>query len=143
MSMVLTFPGGKLRSVAIPATAGNVVRNISPGEGKRWVILSGIITLDTDATEANRQIRFQTLDGADVPLETSRTGAVAIVANTIKSVAFSKFVNMEATGGSIGSNVEYSWSAIIEGTDQFRITILLGQAGDSYSGVLRVLEFGS
>jgi len=135
--------GGRLVSVTIAATAGNVVTNKSPGTGKRWYILYGEITLINDATVADRNVYISLTDGTNelTALGRNQTAYTAGQTRTIYLVPMyatdQDWAWLSATLGSAGS---VSPNAIIEGADQIRITIGNGQAGDSYSGHIRVLE---
>ena len=138
-------PGGKRVQYTITATAGNVVTNISPATGKRWLGLRGILTLTTDATVANRTIVLQITDGTNL-IECVGYSAV-IAASLVGSLSFGEVVHAggkaAAIAGIFTDNIN-SYLGIrpilIEGADQLRITIINGKAGDSYSGYLVVLE---
>lgn len=133
------FPGGKRVNKAIPATAGNVVRNMSPGSGKRWLIFRGIITFVADATVANRYIILETTDGTTVTNKLGRYTTAVTASQTRKKdfgeVRIANAADFGNAAGYIGHN-----PIILEGSDQLRITITDGQAGDSYSGYLVILE---
>lgn len=137
--IIFTAKGGRRRTVVIAATAGNVVKNMTPEAGKRWVILRGIIILVTDATVANRQVKLQLTDGTNV------TESLAIgnahVASLTRPTNLGEARNV--VGGLLG-NGDNRYIGIdpilLENPDQFRITIQAGVAGDSYSGFLVVIE---
>ena len=146
MSLALTYPGGKLLSVTIAATAGNVTTNKTPGSGKRWKLLSGTITLVADGNAANRRIQLFVTDGTDVIgyLGQSDADITATQTSTIDIQPFSTPVNWDLgrVGVTLRSALVISGDQFLEGADQFRVSIAAGLAGDSYSGTLRVMELG-
>ena len=138
-NMALTFPGGYLKTVTVAATNGDVNTNKSPGTGKRWKILYGSITLVCDATVANRVIRTQITDGTNVL--TRYLYSPNITASQTKYMNYNSAREVDGSFSSQNS-IQDLGNPIIEGADQFRIIIDGGVAGDSYSGYIRVLEFG-
>lgn len=134
-----TFPGGELKTITFAATAGNVVTNKTPGAGVRWIVLYGRFTLVADANAANRYLNAQLTDGTNVLCTLIGLNA-AITAGQTKSVSYQK--GIAAAKGDAGTDHGHICigDVILEGADQFRMTITDGQAGDSYSGYLRVLE---
>ena len=139
MSLAFTYPGGTLKTITIAATAGNVITNKSPGAGKRWVVLYGNVVLVTDATVADRRINSIITDGTNTLVLLPTTNVIA--ASLTRTVDF--FHGLVLSGAVLQGN--FAWSAegmILEGADQFRISITSGVAGDSYSGRMRVLEIG-
>lgn len=144
MTLALTFPGGKLRTITIPATAGNVVTNLTPGTRKRWIVLYGITKLDTDGTAADRYTRLEITDGTNVLHNLMLQNAV--IANQLGYIFLGpgEIAGSATLGAALGNvNTYFSVKAfIIEGTDTLRITVGGGVVGDSYSGYIRVLELG-
>lgn len=145
MSLVLSYPGGTLKTVTIAATAGNVVTNKAPGAGKRWIVLSGYVLLDTDVNAANRRIVLAITDGTNILQNLGFTNIVT--ANQLGQVDFGGVGTLTGwSPGTLGStNIDEYFEIqglLIEGVDQVRITITAGLAGDSYSGFFRVLELG-
>tara|TARA_Y100000310_G_scaffold283865_1_gene306154 strand:+ start:214 stop:648 length:435 start_codon:yes stop_codon:yes gene_type:complete len=135
----LTYPGGHLRTLTIGATAGNTTTNESPGTGTRWIILYGSITLSTNGTVANRVIRTMLTDGSDVL--TRFLYSPNITASQTKVLNYNNAI--EVDGSHTSQNfISSLGNPIIEGADQLRIQVDGGVAGDSYSGFIRVLEFG-
>jgi len=132
--------GGTRAIETIAATAGNVVTNLTPGIGIRWIVIRGKIVLVTDATVVNRLIETHITDGTNVITKLLRT------ANIPASLTRSLFYNttQNASGGAIAEtgavHLVMNNQLVLEGDDQFRITITNGVAGDSYSGYLVVLE---
>jgi len=143
--LCFTFPGGKLRHISIPATAGNATRNMSPGTGKRWTIVYAMIDFTADVNAANRYIVLKLTDGVNVILDiavssvitATQTGAV-----TIFSANYGRNITIGDGDASVGSHLGIGSDNIfvIEGLDQLRITVAGGLAGDSFSGYLTVLE---
>lgn len=141
MSLVLSFPGGKVLDVAIAATAGNVVTDKSPGALKRWLFLYAQITYVADGNASNRLIKPEITDGTKV-IWGAPTSA-AITAGQTRIIRMAQNVN--GPGIANPSNVVADMglgALIIEGDDEFRIRFTDGLAGDSYSGNIRVLELG-
>ena len=137
MGLDFTFPGGRKVSKTIPATAGNVVYNLSPGLGKRWIIVRGIITITTDVTVADRYTALSVTDGTRVISDYGYKTAPQAA-----SGASSAYLNQSKRLSSwteVGGTVDLS-GVILEGNDQLRITINNGVAGDSYSGFVEVME---
>lgn len=131
-----TFPGGRRRVVAIGATAGNVVSNQSPGAGKRWLILRGLIVLVTDVTVAARYVDLMLTDGTNI---------VSYIAQSdVQAASGTKRVSFGEVRQYVGAGAPYNHVGIqpilLESADQFRISITAGVAGDSYTGYLVVLE---
>jgi hypothetical protein len=137
--LVFNFPGGILKTVEIPATAGNDTENLSPGSGVRWVVLYGRIQLEAVGA-GNRAIRVQLTDGTDVLVEFYQTGNI--------TAGQTKVLNLAGWGmnpgnlSGVNDFIQGIGMAILEGDDQFRVFIGGGIANDSYSGYLRVLEIG-
>ena len=135
-----TFPGGRRVIKEIVATAGDVVVNLSPGAGKRWIVLFGRVTLVADGNAANRLITFTTTDGTNT---TSDIGynSTAITASQTKSVTItSKSMTGQGAGLTDLAILGLPIPCILEGLDQLHIAIAAGVAGDSYTGWIVVLE---
>ena len=137
--MVTTFEGGKIRDLAIPATAGNVVRNITPTSGFRYKILRGKIILACDLTVANRYIDVYITDGTNIVEDMFRS-TVAVAGATI-AISMGE-INALVGAGIAGGGTLYVGilPIIIEYPDQFRIFITNGVAGDSFYGNFTALE---
>jgi len=140
MSLALTFPGGKLLTITVAATAGNVVTNKTPGTRKRWVLLYGRITVVCDGNASDRRMDFLLTDGTNI-LDGGVRNNTAWTAGQTRSASFNRW---GGTGidQSTNDHARYVWSGIIEGADQLRLSLNGGLAGDSYSGYIRVLELG-
>lgn len=145
MSLVLSYPGGQLKTITIAATAGNVTTAKTPGAFKRWVILYGTLFLDTDANPGNRRFNLRIEDPTNV---LSYLGAMdtPVVGNETGAVDFgiiSDVSNWIGGRPAVDSASFFSVkNAIIEGADELVIDVTNGLAGDSYSGFFRVLELG-
>jgi len=140
MSINWTFQGGKRVIKTIAATAGDAVANLSPGTGKRWLVLRGRLTLVADANAANRYVNLRLTDGTNV-VEGIGQLSTAIVANETKILDFGEVRFMSGAAIAYDSLGYLGFNPILlEGADQFRIEIVGGLAGDSYSGYVVVLE---
>lgn len=137
MSFAWTFQGGRRIVKTISSTAGNVTTDLSPGSGKRWLVLRGYLTFETGATAGNRYPLIFITDGSnnvgkvaahDVMTENS-SGAM------IFGEAQSWRTNVDADADMIGIR-----PILLEGSDTLRIRISSGLAEDSYSGYVVVLE---
>jgi hypothetical protein len=133
-----TFPGGKRVTKTVSATAGNVVTSLSPGTGKRWVVLRGIIKLISDATVGDRTVRFSTTDGTNITCNLLRTPFQA--ASLTRTYNFSEVTKLGDAAGGYDYNIEFPDNLLLEGSDELTITIDAGFAGDSYSGYIVLLE---
>jgi len=137
MSFAWTFPAGRLVIKTVGSTAGDTVTNLSPGSGKRWMVLYGRFTLTTDANSGSRHIIFEITDGTNVIH--SLGGSQSIDASSTVNVSLRQ--NADFINGAVGQENQIVIGVIIlEGSQQFRIRISGGLAGDSYSGYLAVLE---
>ena len=139
--MTLTFPGGTLKTITIAATAGNVVTNKTPGTGKRWVILYGRIVFVADGTAANRILTMRLTDGTNVL--TQLPAMTTTTAGQTKSMSLNGARIDQGLQALDNDHLTINKNHVLEGADQIRIAVIDGQAGDSYSGFIRVLEFGS
>jgi len=138
---VLGVPAGRKLTITIPATAGNVTTNISPGVGKRYLLMRGRITLQNNATVANRQVILAITDGTNIS-EYLLVGA-NVAASAAWNISMGE-VNLAPSTGALGDSsggyLGLGNGIVLHGVDQFRITISAGVAGDSYSGFLDFLE---
>lgn len=146
MSTVPTFQGGKRKHVVVAATAGNVVSNSSPGSGKRWKILSCKVILVTDVNAGNRYVIFQLTDGTNIY---SMLGRGAVQTQSATAGVQIDRVTPTVVGGVVIQDLDVNGITtsrlplpenILEGDDQFRITISGGLAGDSFTARLVVME---
>jgi len=133
------FPGGKRVVKTIAATAGNVATNLSPGTGKRWLLLFGRVTLVNDSTVATRYLTFATTDGTNL---TQRFPILNLGQAKDLTYFYSLHQHLSHIGGSGIENLHLGIGThiILEGADQLRISVTSGVAGDSYSGSIVVLE---
>ena len=135
--------GGRLRRIAIAATAGNVATSLTPGVGYRWSVLALRVTLVCDATVANRNTRVRLMSAAGTtPYQSSRVSA-NVTASQTKTLHLEAGPLSNVGSGSYESDVlmthdRDAWS--VEGAEQLKVDISAGVAGDSYSGTLSVLE---
>lgn len=139
------FPAGRIRTIPIAATAGNVNADLAVPAGKQWRILSSHITLVTDATVVNRTPYVEKRNGTDVT-EPIGFGGSWGASNTVY-FSMGEAVTLYGTGAGLGHRAGASYSAYIGiqnlylgKDDLLRISIVNGVAGDSYQGFLSVLE---
>ncbi len=136
--MNFIFPGGAIRNIVVPATAGNAPTTLTPGNGKRWRLLRSSLYLTCDVTVANRYLRLQPRTGGGVV-----SGPILVSAVVVASagVVLSISPVLVLSGGSIaGSHFGIGQSFLFGPTDQIYIDVTAGVAGDSYSGIITVLE---
>lgn len=134
------FLGGRVRTLTISNTAGNVVTDLSPGTGKRWIVLRGRIQLSTDATSVNRYVALDIKHGADSMTGWAGSAAVgASVSNAGIGISMANSQGQNGTTRGYGEIV-VGFPCIIDGDDKLRISITNGQSGDSYVGWVQVLE---
>ena len=128
---------GQLKLIEIANTAGNVVTNITPPSGKRYLILNVLLKLITDATAVNRYIdEYLTDSGGNVIVflpESPAHGASVTVRKAMIPGA-----DRDGTGLMIQS--VYSAYPLLIDDGYYRVSVTNGQAGDVYSGTLQVLE---
>lgn len=123
----------------ISATVGNVLGSLSPGTDKRWLLSRGVITLTTNATVANRKIKNYLTDGTNITEYLGST--TAVTASSTRNLSFGEIVYLSTA--TIYGAVEYYGLAraiLLEGSDEFKVEIENGVAGDSYSGYVVVEE---
>jgi len=143
LTFKFTFQGGKEVLRTISATAGNVTTNLSPGTGKRWLVNRGSLILQTNATVVNRYIKVQVTNGTNIietlgycgPFSASQRGSLNLGEGRVQGSSAVMGNNEDNVNGYIGID-----GMILSNSDQLRITIFGGEAGDSYSGYFVVLE---
>jgi len=135
------FLGGKLRILSISATAGNSSATLSPGSGKRWIILYGRIELSTSADTGDRYIFVEIDDGSNSLLKLPRNSG-AITASQTKSLEIAPYGFCLNTGNQAPSvgHVGLALPLIIEGSMRLKVSISGGFAEDSFTGKFVVLE---
>ena len=136
----MSFPDGRLRRIAIPATAGNVAYNASPGAGKRWHVLGLKLILVCDITVANRTQRVILRDGAGAAIGVNHIASVGVASST---TTFALMGTIDNSAGTFGFNSCQGLGPpdnLLENTEYLGMTVDAGVAGDSYSGYLHVLE---
>ena len=146
-AIIKIFQGGAVRRNTISATAGNVATNLTPAGGsfrsKRWKILRGTLTLTCDATVANRFLTLTVTDGTNI-VENLAYSALIIATQTyimnLGEIRYNVGMIPGGGGGSLAQGYLGVQGLYLEGSDQLRITVASGVAGDSYSGYLEVLE---
>lgn len=141
--IVWTFKGGRPRHATLAATAGNVVANLSPGVGKRWLILNGRVLLVADGNAANRYIILRLTDGTTITRAMVRSAAVTL--GQTRGLSFADNISPDTASSLVDDNaVDIGQvglgTMILEGADQFRIVVNGGLAGDSYTAIITVLE---
>lgn len=140
-----TFPGGAIKHITIPATAGNVPTVLSPGPGFRWVVRRMIIRLVTDGTVANRLVVINTSDGLGNVTGAFPTNATAQTATQTRGYVY--MPTLEHLGGAVAAYVGLVANLmvgfgelVIDRLESLDINISAGVAGDSYSGFAEVLQ---
>lgn len=136
MSLQLVFQGGNRIVETISTTAGNVVTNLSPGAGKKWIVLFGRITLTTNGTVVNRYLEIRYTDGTNITNMVAQ-GNVQTAGLTNNYSFGTRVINTDH-----GDNdyMLLNNLPLFEGADQFRIAVMNGVAGDNYSGFVVILE---
>jgi hypothetical protein len=140
----LTYPGGKYKRIAITATAGNLNNDaVTPGLGKRYLIIEARITLVCDANASNRYINFVKFNATPVKIFSLGSSSV-LVANETGMLQIGPIIYARGgSGGDTGTNDDYlgyTYPYMVNETDFIRISINGGLAGDSFSGYFDVLE---
>jgi hypothetical protein len=137
------FHGGRIRTYSSGAKAGNTVLNVVPllptGGNARWRILWGKLRLDCGIAVANRQATPQLTDGTNVLLD---LGICPIVVASGGQTTEFKAGQAAIYGASenVAAMIVLPNPCILETPEQFRIVINAGDAGDTYSLLLKVLE---
>lgn len=140
-NFITMFQGGLARTLIISATAGDVITDLTPGAGKRWLILYGKITLINEASAGNRNIYFLFTDAANNVLMTSLASAnIAISATSSLHIGISNAAGITGAISLAGTYIALGSNAYVDGTNKIRVVISSGVAGDSYSGRIKVLE---
>jgi len=132
----------KHETITIPATAGNVSTQITPGVETKITVIYGGLYLDTDATAANRTFRFFFYEvGGNRILEYV---SATIIADKIYALALRKATNLDSVrtgGGATPDTEEYIETPFsVYETDYLHLSVTNGVAGDSYQGKIKVLE---
>lgn len=153
---IFTIRGGRLRRVAVPATAGNAVyslqANTNPAIAELRVhLISARITLVADATVASRVIQIRRLNSLATGTSSTLGPAIqssAITASnsgtlSLSSLQFITNASTDCNAGGINPDFFSIERTGITGdpTDMcFHISISNGVVGDSFSGTLEILE---
>lgn len=139
------FPAGRIRTIPIAATAGNVNKDLAVPAGKQWRVLSLHTTLTTDATVVNRTPYIEKRNGTDVTEHIGHGGSWG--QNSSVYFSMGEAVVVYGTGAGLGHRSGAAYSSYIGiqnlflgKDDLLRISIVNGVAGDSYQGFLTVLE---
>jgi len=132
------FLGGRIRKLTISNTAGNVATALSPGQGKRWLVLRGNIHISTDATTADRSLNIYVTDGTNITCYYPKNNT-PVTASQTADISFANYGNgvdvTRQARGHIGIP-----NILLEGSDELKLVIANGQAGDTYNGYVVVLE---
>jgi len=125
----------------VTATGSNADVTLSPGAGKAWLLISGVVTIITDATAATRTYYVMADNGTDNQNFWTDEGWLNVGASSTTYI----FINPAGSRG--------GWSAvqgaitfpppnlIINGGERFRLRVINGQAGDRLTVRLKVLEW--
>lgn len=124
----------KFSTEAIPATAGNVSYTYIVPASKTQQLLSGHISLTTDATAADRRVVLKLLDAANNVLADVHAGAVVAASIVGRHHSFMQGVYRETSviNNTLQIPVPKDWVAVAG--QKFQVTIEAGVAGDSFSG---------
>jgi len=135
---------GRIVNVAIAATAGNVVSDISPGRAnRRWKVNRLWIQVVCDATVANRNIIVrQYLAAAGTVQGPSIVGATAVALGTTRLAMGVEQLGSGATF-EYEANVVLPQPIILDGFNSLNIRISGGVAGDSYTANANVEEMAA
>lgn len=136
--MEYVYQGGKLDTIRIPATNGNVAYNYSP-DAKRFIVLRGTLYFVAGVGAANRYLHIGVTDGTNL-VETIYT-SVVVVASGAKILDFGEG-RIVVTGilGTVGQEYLGIHPILLECPQQFRVWIDGGLAADQYSGYIQVCE---
>jgi len=139
--MTFTFQGGKRRHlIDITGIAGNVVTNLSPGAGKRWLVLQGSVDLVCNVTAGNRYLHLTVWDAAGNNITCFPRNTTAITAGQSAYFDFRDRVSGLGVSSAPGDCHIGIGTVILEGDDILRITINGGLAGDSYVYKITIFE---
>lgn len=137
----MNWEDGQIKAVTIAATAGTANADKSPGAYKKWKIIAGAITLVNDATVANRNLILATYN--ETP---TLDGQIYFtMPNLAASATGYYYIKRSATCDTGSTNGGTAYIVIPDGliinkTGFLRISVGTGKAGDSFSGVLTVIE---
>jgi hypothetical protein len=130
---------GHSLEVVFPAVGAGVEISLTMPTGSLRHVYTGVLTLVTSATVANRTSGVQVTDGSG-RIVYATTANLAQVAGTTKLYIFSY---APTTGGAAGNNIQMPWPnrlPIQPGWTISSNTVNL-QAGDQYTGLLYCEEF--
>lgn len=139
-TVAYTLKKGRPLLATIPATAGNVAYALTPGSGYIIEVYYGVVTLVCNGTAGNRLFRLDITNAAGTVIYPLGYSATAITAGLTATL------NLRPTGWTIASTdwvfdgdscVEFPKT--IYDTDVFKISIINGLAGDSFSGYIKYL----
>ena len=142
MSFALTFPGGQILDIEIPATAGNSITAISPADYQTYVLQAVRIECDSDATVVNRYTNVFLNNSVGSRIFSSYyVGPVTASQNGI-TIGFYTDTSPLLNNNAIMDNFNVPVPALlIKDDDNFQINFG-GVAGDSYEGVARFRAYG-
>jgi len=127
-----TFPGGKKTIQKAAAIVGNVTTTKTVPAGKLWLLLNISVILTADGNAANRYVKVETQDAANVNKFTNTSNV--IVATEVKTKNFSQAL------GTVGGNINGLGLQLLEATEDVVIYITDGLVGDAYDYLLEYLE---
>ena len=132
-----------IETKTIPATAGNVEYDIDEGEGYRFKVLYGAITLVADATVANRKPFVEINNAGGTRIGPSLNASTAITASQTRITTLLDWDigdHGDGKGYTTGDQGLICCPFIVQGPNKLTIGISGGQAGDSYSGSVTIIK---
>lgn len=130
--LTLVFQGGKPTIQKDTTIAGNVETIITVPTGKRWQLLSLMVTLVTDATVVNRFPSETQRDVADVA-----KSFIAASACTASDTWYRYWIQGLST---VAAEVNGFGKGILSAGEDLRISVSGGVVGDSYDYLVEYLE---
>ena len=117
--------------------AGNATISLSPGAGRKWLVIYGWIKIVCDATVANRNtiLQITTSGGTDLTYVATSPNVTASNSYTWRLIPISGYVTVTIQPGIFTNNV-----MVVNGTDKLYITTAAGVAGDAVTCSITVIE---
>lgn len=134
--------GGYHYRWTVTATAGNSNKSWSPAAGKRGYLLDARLTLVADATVASRKIRiYKQVTTGPVTLGATIIGPATAAGETKVLGVDGWVVAYSLSPTDVDGSAMINPAQFSVGSDErLYIDVLNGVAGDSFSGIVRILE---
>lgn len=137
----MNWEDGQIKTITVTAFAGNSHSHKGPGAGRKWKVLSMMITLVCDATVANRYIRWALQTTAGVSLGPQGQSNTAVTASQTKLLSLGpNDLSYEQTVAASNSHQVIANGMIVGASNEIYLDINGGVAGDSASGYIDVIE---